>query len=217
MKKIRIQSAVSLFLNALNFTLVLISILWFFSEEGITGEGNMRTGGTGCFRFFTNDSNILCGLVSLAMIPFNIRGLLTGKPSIPRIMTILKFIGTTAVTLTMVVVAVFLGPTQGYAKMYSGVCFELHLLCPLLAVISFCFLEKGNQLARRAVFFALMPTFLYGNIYLFLVVFAEKWTDFYGFNIGGLWPAAYIALHLLTLLIAILLCRLYTGRKSPSI
>lgn len=217
MKKIRIQNTVSLFLNALNFALVLISILWFFSGAGSTGGGNMRTGGTGCFRFFTNDSNILCALVSLAMIPFNIRSIRTGKPSIPRSMTILKYIGTAAVTLTMAVVVVFLGPTQGYGKMYSDVCLELHLICPLLAIISFCFFERTNSLTRRDALFALLPTFLYGTTYLILVVFAGKWPDFYGFNIGGYWPVAYIALHLFTFLLALLLRRFYNGKRSTSV
>ena len=214
MKKIRMNSAVALVLNALNFALVLFSILWFFSGRGAAGGGNMDIGGAGCFRFFTNDSNILCGLISLSMIPFNIRGIRTGKPSIPRAMTILKFIGTAAVTLTQTVVVIFLGPTQGYAKMFSGVGLELHLLCPLLAIVCFCFFERDCDLSRGDMLFALIPTFLYGTVYLVLVVFAGIWEDFYGFNIGGFWPVSYIALHLLTFLLAILLRRLHNGRRS---
>lgn len=215
MNKTRLNHTVSLILNLMNFLLVLISILWFFGAKGSSaGSGNMRTGGTACFRFFTNDSNILCGLVSLAMIPFNIRSLRLGKPAVPRAMTVLKFIGTAAVTLTMTVVLVFLGPTQGYGKMFSGVCLELHLICPLLAIISFCFFERGNPLARRDTLFALLPTFIYGTVYLILVVFVGRWPDFYGFNIGGFWPAAYVALHLLTLLLAVMIRRLYQHEKE---
>ncbi len=210
MKKTQRNQILSLVMNLLNFVLVLISVLWFFGADGkAAGSGNMRTGGAACFRFFTNDSNILCALVSLAMIPFNIRSLRMGKSCVPRAMTVLKYIGTVAVTLTMTVVLIFLGPTQGYGKMFSGVCLELHLLCPLLAILSFCFFERGNPLARRDTLLALLPTFIYGTVYLILVVFAGKWPDFYGFNIGGFWPAAYIALHLLTALLAVLIRRLF--------
>ena len=216
MKKIRIRSAAALLLNALNFVLVLVSILWFFSEEGSLGGGNMRTGSAGCFRFFTNDSNILCALISAGMIPFEIRSIVTGNSSVPRGMTLLKFVGTCAVTLTMTVVIFFLGPTQGYAKMFSGVCLELHLICPLLAIISFCFFERENLLTRRDTLYALLPTFIYGSIYLILVVFVKKWPDFYGFNIAGLWPASYAVLLLVTFLLALLLRCLHTGRKTPA-
>ena len=216
MKKIRIRSAAALLLNALNFVLVFVSILWFFSEEGSLGGGNMRTGSTGCFRFFTNDSNILCALISAGMIPFEICSIVTGNSSVPWGMTILKFVGTCAVTLTMTVVIFFLGPTQGYAKMFSGVCLELHLICPLLAIISFCFFERENLLTRRDTLYALLPTFIYGSIYLILVVFVKKWPDFYGFNIAGLWPVSYAVLLLVTYLLALLLRCLHTGRKTPA-
>ena len=114
MNKTKIHNVISLILNLLNFVLVLISILWFFGVDGrLAGSGNMRTGGASCFRFFTNDSNILCALVSLAMIPFNIRSIRTGRSSVPRAMTILKFIGTVAVT------AVCWGLTLIYRKLFK--------------------------------------------------------------------------------------------------
>ena len=42
-----------------------------------------------------------------------------------------------------------------------------------------------------------MPVLLYGAVYLYKVVFTpeeRRWEDFYGFNKGGKWPAAFITM-----------------------
>ncbi|MCQ2354608.1 MAG: hypothetical protein MJ102_05820 [Clostridia bacterium] len=206
MKNARSRNVVSLAMNLSSFVLTLISILWFFRPAGAgAGVGNMSSGGTGCFRFFTNDSNILSALISLAVVPFNIKSIISGKDEIPDLIMTLKMIGTAAVTLTMTVVLVFLGPTQGFAKMYSGVCFELHLICPLLAIISFCFFERGLFITKKRLLWVLLPTFIYGTVYLINVVFIQTWKDFYGFNIGGFWYISYFVIHIVTFLIALVL------------
>ncbi len=202
-KNVRIRNAISLVMNIAMFVLVLISIMWFFGPEGSqTGTGNMGVGKTGCFVFFTNDSNILAALCCLVLVPFNIKALKSGRDEIPQWALTLKFIGTVAVSLTMLVVVFFLGPTQGYGKMFSGVCLELHLICPLLAVISFCFLERGLALSKKQTWWGVVPTLIYGTVYLVMVVFTEKWPDFYGFNIGGFWYISYVVLPAVTYVIA---------------
>ena len=206
----KLRHAVSLLLNLLTFVLVLLSILWFFRPAGANaGAGNMGAGGTGCFVFFTNDSNILAGLIALLTVPFNIRSLIRGQDAIPAWLMTLKLVGTAAVTLTMMVVLLFLGPTQGYANMFSGVCLFLHLLCPLLAILSFCFLERGLFITKRRLLWVLVPTVLYGTVYLVQVVFREAWSDFYGFNLGGSWYISYPVLPAVTYLFALCLRALH--------
>ncbi len=210
MKSVKTRNLLSLAMNLANFVLVLISILWFFSEAAAgRGIGNMSTSGTGCFVFFTNDSNILAALVSLLIVPFNIKSVISGKDEIPEWALTLKMVGTAAVTLTMMVVVLFLGPTQGYGIMFAGICLELHLICPLLAIISFCFLERGMQITKKRLLWTLAPTFVYGTVYLVNVVFLKTWPDFYGFNIGGFWYISYCVLPIVTYLFALCLRALH--------
>ena len=199
MNNVKLRNALALACNIAAPVLVLISILWFFSEDG---AGNMARSGTGCFVYFTNDSNILASLFCLLLVPFNIKALKSGKDEIPQWALLLKFVGTVAVTLTFLVVVFFLGPTQGYALMFSGVCMELHLICPLLCIFSFCFFERGLCLSKKQSWWGVVPTLIYGTLYLVMVVFLKRWEDFYGFNIGGLWYVSYVVLPAVTYLFA---------------
>ena len=203
MKNVKTRNALSLIMNIADFVLIFFSILWFFGPVGSQqGTGNMQVGRTGCFVFFTNDSNILAALCCLIIVPFNIKALKSGKDEIPQWAMLLKFVGTVAVTLTLMVVVLFLGPTQGYGKMFAGVCMPLHLICPLLCIISFCFFEQGFSLSKKQTWWGVVPTIVYGTVYLIMVVFVQGWDDFYGFNIGGYWYVSYCILPAVTYVFA---------------
>ena len=215
MKNVRIRNAVALLMNVALAVLVFISIMWFFGEVGSkAGVGNMGTGRTGCFVFFTNDSNILAALCGLVLIPFNVKAIISGRDEIPQWALLLKFVGTVAVTLTMMVVVLFLGPTQGYGIMFAGVALYLHLICPLLAIISFCFLERGISLSKKQMLWGIVPTLIYGTVYLIMVVFTEKWPDFYGFNMGGYWYISYVALPAVTCVFALAIRTLHNRAEK---
>ena len=80
--------------------------------------------------------------------------------------------GTAAVTVTMLTVFLFLGPNLGYKKLLTGRDLYMHLVTPLLAILSFLCCEKR---------------------YLYKVLCApegKRWEDFYGFNKGGKWPVS---------------------------
>lgn len=204
MKQRKTRNLLAAALNLLTAVLVMLSILWFFTPEGkAAGEGNMQTGGTNCFIFFTNDSNILAALTALLAIPFEIRAAVRGENGLPAWLLVLRLVSTAAVTLTMTVVVLFLGPLQGYAKMFSGVCLPLHLLCPLLAIVTFCFLERGCRISRKHLLLAVLPTLLYGTVYLINVIFLQSWDDFYGFNLGGFWYISYAVLPAVTCVLAL--------------
>jgi hypothetical protein len=43
----------------------------------------------------------------------------------------------------------------------------------------------------------MLPMLLYGAVYLYKVILApegRRWEDFYGFNRGGMWPIAAVAM-----------------------
>lgn len=180
-----------IFLNALIFVLTLTLTVRFFHKDGTWHISN----GTAAFRFFTVLSNELCAAAALLMC-------LT--PSEPWVWTF-KYIGTAAVTVTMLTVFLFLGPNLGYKKMLTGPDLYMHLVTPLLALISFCVLERRG-LSLPVALLGLLPTALYGVLYAYKILAAppeKAWKDFYGFNRGGKWGISLACMLLGTLLICL--------------
>ena len=205
MKKENIRRVASILVNLVIVIWTVQSILQFFVN--VRGA-LLGVAGVTCFRYFTIDSNILCALSALVMLIFQLRSLCAGKP-LPQSVLLLKFAGTVTVLLTFSTVVLFLGPTQGYVKMFSGNGFYLHLVGPVLAAVSLFGLEKGEApVSKKQMLFGFLPVVIYGAVYLTEVIFigAENggWPDFYGFKLGGLW---YISLVVM-MAAALALCAL---------
>jgi hypothetical protein len=96
-----------------------------------------------------------------------------------------------AVMLTFITVIVLLMPYYGAPLMYQGTGMYMHLAGPLAALITFLFLENDYRIKIPESFLALVPSLLYGAVYLVeVVIIGEQnggWMDFYTFNRGGLW------------------------------
>ena len=141
-------------------------------------------------RFFTALSNLFCAAASLAVAVCRLVG------NVPDAVLILKYVGTCAVTVTMLTVLLFLGPTIGHKPLFTGPDLWLHLICPVLAIISFLLWDKPDM-PFAAVLLGMLPVPLYGLVYLYRVLRApeeRRWPDFYGFNRGGKWPLSYAAM-----------------------
>ena len=110
--------------------------------------------------------------------------------TIPAWVWLLKYIGTVTVTVTILTVFLFLGPSigKGWAqKLLTGPDFFLHLVNPILALITFCFFERRSMTFGQALT-GLVPVLLYGFLYIYKVIYApegKRWKDFYGFVRGG--------------------------------
>ena len=182
----------------------------------VGGDGNMRVMNTRCFQYFTVDSNLLAAFASLLLMIGQISSLRSGRP--PHLgLLVLKQVGTTAVGVTFFTVFCFLGALYGYPSMVAGVNLYMHLLTPLLAMLGFCLLEKQPGIRFRSVFLGLLPTALYGVVYMILVVFQKRWPDFYGFNIGGHWVLSCCLMVMATFLISLglwALRRAGAGRRA---
>lgn len=209
---------ISLLLNLVTVILVTVSVAGFFFGRG---EGNMAVAGTRCFRYYTVDSNSLVAIAGIPMIVYDIRGLLSRETAVPDWVSALKFTGTTVVMLTFLVVVFYLGPTQGYEKMYAGHNLYLHLVCPLCAMISFCFCETDAPMPWKRAWLAELPTVAYGAVYFVMVIVigAENggWYDFYGFNMGGRWYLSIVGMLAATAVIGFGLCalqRLSAGKRK---
>ena len=154
------------------------------------------------FRYFTVQSNVFCAAGCLLTAIFAIAG------EVPEWVWLMKYTGTAAVTVTMLTVFLFLAPSTGNLKgLLSGSSLFLHLITPLLAIISFSFFEKRGM-SFSAALLGMLPVILYGALYLRKVVYSpeeERWDDFYGFNKGGKWPIAFAAMLAGTFVVCIIL------------
>lgn len=197
--KNKILNILSLIFNLLTVALVTYSVSTFFTAGG---EGNMEVIGFECFRYFTVLSNVLAAFVSLVFLVFNIKNIKNGITSVPFTVLLLKFAGTVSVTVTLLTVLFFLGPTMGYRLMFEGVNLILHAVAPILAVISFTMFELNNELKLKQSLYGLIPTVLYSIVYVTMVLFVKGWEDFYGFTFGGklyLAPVSLIMMYLATM------------------
>lgn len=183
---------------------VCTALAWLSCFRGETGWS--REAGLSSLRFYTILSNLLCALAALALA----LALLGG--SVPRWVWLWKYVGTAAVTVTLLTVLFFLGPTVGYKTLLSGRDLYFHLLGPLLAIGSFCFGERLYPLSFPLALTGLLPVILYGTFYLYKVVLCpeeKRWDDFYGYNKSGKWPVSFAAMMIGAFLICCALWWLY--------
>ena len=164
-------------LNASTFVITLVIVICVFFRKD--HKWDLKRGRF-AMRFFTAQSNVLCAAASLLLMIFpQSHGA-----------WLLKYIGTVTVTVTILTVFLFLGPSigKGWAqKLLTGPDFFLHLVNPILALITFCFFERRSMTFGQALT-GLVPVLLYGFLYIYKVICApegKRWKDFYGFVRGG--------------------------------
>lgn len=196
MNKTKFKNGVAMFCNLDIICFTAMCVLRFFRASG---GANMQTTGTDCFRYFTVDSNILLALTSLLALVFNMKSLKSGKEEMPLWVSTCKLIGTTASTVTFLTVLAFLGPTQGYGKMFEGIGLYLHLINPVLAILSICFFNGGYKIPAKLACLGVLPTAVYGAVYAILVVVVKTWEDFYGFATIIPWYVSIPVMLLFTL------------------
>lgn len=201
---VRLRAALAIAVYVIVAASVALSLVGFFTTGG---EGNMQVVGWRAFRYFTVDSNVLAALGGLACIPSLVRTLYTGRDGLSHGILIFAYVGTVAVTLTFLVVAVFLGPIYGYGAMFAGYNFWLHGANPILCILALMVLLRG-PIRPREILWCLVPVFIYGVLYLVMTVIlgpdAGGWPDFYAFNMGGRWYVTYLVIAAVTLGIAAL-------------
>ena len=171
--------------TALNLLIFLVTaglVLSFPRKDGEWRPERWKA----AFRFFTVQSNVLCAAACLLTAAFAMAG------EVPEWVWLLKYAGTTAVTVTMLTVFLFLAPAVGenWVKvLLTGSPSDLfmHVLTPAAALVSFCVFEKRGMSFGQALW-GMLPVLLYGILYIRKILYApaeKRWDDFYGFNRGG--------------------------------
>ena len=137
------------------------------------------------FCMFTVNSNILCGLSMIVTVPYTIDGMRKRDFNLPNWVIDFAFCGVTSVALTFLVSLCILAPVKGFVLIFTGSRFFLHGLCPILAIIAFCFLMTSHVISLKEAVISMTPVILYAMVYYFMVEILGPdnggWDDFYGF------------------------------------
>ena len=151
------------------------------------------------FRFFTVLSNLFCALTAFILLLCELFSAMPGWA------VVLKYMGVSAVTVTFLTVLLFLWPSLGTVHgLWDGPELIMHLVTPLLAVLSFVCFERGDM-SPWFIPLGVLPVLLYGWMYFDRVMTARAWPDMYGFNKNGRWKLSFALMALGAVLVAVLL------------
>ena len=207
----------SLIINAVIFILTVFASFLMFTGIKITNgaEPILETTKLGMFKFFTVDSNLFMGIISLIFVIKN--------KSITKNMYRLKLMSTTAVSLTLIVVLAYLAPISqgGLKSMLQNSNLFFHLIIPALSIINFTIFENTNKLKIKDTLYGLIPTIIYAILYVInLIIHIENNEispkyDWYWFAQNGILQAILTAITIITTtyIITLLLWKLNKRRN----
>ena len=142
----------------LNLMIVVLEIIAFI----VSYNSNHRI----AFEFYTEDSNILL-MICCSIFAYYI---IMGK-SIPKWLHIFKYIATTSVTITFMVVVFILSPMYGFnypLLMLSGTMLFHHTLCPILGIVTFLLYDNLKLYKNKDIYLSLSFTFIYAIVAIIL-------------------------------------------------
>ena len=160
----------------------------------------------GVIRYFTVQSNVLAGIVALLYLVFYLKNKSADK-KVPLPVNILKYVATVDLTITFLVVALFLGfiAPDGYFSVYTNANFFFHLIIPLLNVVSFVYFEPFYLNKKVLTLFGIVHLFLYSVFYQIVALShfengkVDIKYDWYAFAQNGVIVALLFAVVLLAI------------------
>ena len=118
--------------------------------------------------YYTQLSNIYSMFVALLIAFFEIKNLLRNTDNTPKALRIIKFSVVCCLTETMLITMFVLAPLGmmgGFVPlMFHGPNLYHHFMCPLIALLSFVFLEKGAKITIKHTVLSMIPTLIYGAV-----------------------------------------------------
>lgn len=197
---------------------VLSILVWLFMVVITKANGKLISNGFSSLKYFTVLSNLFNGVVALIYAGFQIKG----KENKTCLKT-LKMVATSAVGLTFLTVAVFLGFIYGYKSMFSGVNFWLHLALPVASILTFIFLEVGEKMPFKNTLFSMIPPFVYAIGYVCNILIngmggktgsLPPSNDFYAFLSWGFFVGILIAIVIMLITWTISIVLYYAGQAN---
>lgn len=128
------------------------------------------------FRMFTIDGNIFVAFTSLLFLVFQAIGLFRGKPFLGYLSALLRLMATVTEAVIFLVVLLVLVPMTGTMLITGFGMVTLHLVNPLLCLVSFVFFERHEWKGRFGTYaLGCFPLYAYASIAVVLVL-AKVWT-----------------------------------------
>ena len=154
----------------------------------------------GMLRFFTVQSNLFVGIISLIFAINEIQIINGNKKEISKINYILKLMSTTAVGLTFFIVFSYLGPISehGVVSLLMNSNLFFHLIIPIFSILNFTLFEKTDKIQFKDCIYGILPTVIYGIYYIINVLIhmengkVSNIYDWYWFVQNGVWTAIIV-------------------------
>lgn len=166
---------------------VIISMILLFVVGFPGAGGSMVATDISALKYFTVESNILIGIISLITLLYRLK---TNKP-LPLVLLVIKFVIVTSVMVTFLTTMLYLLPTMQDPILVLYADTFLHILTPLVALTVFMLFDnKDNTFKFIHTLYAMLPVGVYGTFYLLNVAIHNGYGtveyDWYGFGRFGL-------------------------------
>ncbi len=203
-------------------TIFMMAGFHFMSDDLV-----LEVSGLQLFKFFTVDSNILIGLISLVFACFEYKTMKDKRKIIPKELYIMKYMFTIGVLVTFLVTVLYLAPfaPTGFFSMFQNSNLFYHFIIPVLSFITLVFFEKNNQIKFKHTILGLVPVFIYAIFYVLNIIthiengkvpFAYDW---YGFARGGFKATVFvfIFMHVATYILSLVVWLLNRRKDKNNI
>lgn len=138
-------------LIVINIIIILLELVSLDLDYGISS-----------LLYYTELSNLLALITSIILV------ITSYKKKMPNYVKILRYIVTVNLLITFLVVLFVLAPNGNFYNMFFlGSMFEHHLLCPLLSLFSFIFVED-YKLNKKDIKYPVIISIIYGVILITL-------------------------------------------------
>lgn len=142
--------------------------------------------GAATFHLFTVFSNCVSALACFLSLPFAVEGIRKNRYDIPEWCLTLHYAGAVSVCITMIFTFCFIFPFKGPELAFGGPNLFMHVICPILCICTFLFLESEHRMTMVNTLVSLIPFAAYAVVYYInVVVLGEAgggWRDIYMLN-----------------------------------
>lgn len=169
--------------TGLTFLLSLLGIILFLASPDFEPK---------LFEYFTVLSNVFVFITSLIGFILYLLSYLKVHDYVGETYQIIRLVSVTCVAITFTMVVVFLVPTYPDFPYFADYNLFMHAIVPIMAVVSYLFMEYAPKVRFRFFFMPIVPVILYGLFYFIYAFSAPYGTDidWYGFMLKDGFRAA---------------------------
>ena len=181
------KELISVILNTFILGMMIGAFIFMLVKRGSSFDDT--GGGLSAFRFFTVQSNIYMGIVSLIYLINYFVIYDKESRSISMVVKVLKLTGTASVAITLLTVVFYLFPITLSWEMFTNTNLFMHFLIPVVSIVTYIWFDDVS-LKKKFSWFTIIPVGGYGLFYFINVAvhngYGTMKYDWYGFGQWGL-------------------------------